>query len=384
MSRMSKLAFIPRILDYMHMMPSSIRWLIGGLCVGSVSIVGWALYSLFRGGRGINWKLAGAIVGVVLAVALVVGLIWWIYKSIHRRRERRLEEALQGGKFAGPVSMDVRETVKANNETFFKHVRELKTKYRTNIYDLPWYVVLGDSGCGKTRLINESGLEFGERRPEGHRLGTLHYNWWFAEDAIFIDMAGRLCNPQEDADHKEWRGFMETMARGRPACPINGAIVCVSADHLLEAPEDEIAEGAENLLKRLRELQHILGVTFPTYFIVTKCDKILGFIDFFRRSGGNLLLRQQMFGWSREGAFEEAYNPETFDETFDRVYADLCKLRIQRLNEDNDEQAIGNAYGLPEEFRNLLPPLQVYISKLFPYLKNPRGVKNLIFRGVYF
>ena len=63
-------------------------------------------------------------------------------------------------------------------------------------------VVIGRSGCGKTKLVNESGLTFSLGKPEGYKLGTLNYNWWFTEKAIFVDMAGRLCNPQEDDDHR--------------------------------------------------------------------------------------------------------------------------------------------------------------------------------------
>ena len=49
-----------------------------------------------------------------------------------------------------------------------------------------------------------------------------------------------------------------------------------------------------------------------------------------------------------------------------------------------DETDLGLAYSFPEEFRELRAPLQTYVRTLFPMIKSPRAIKNLIFRGVYF
>ena len=84
--------------------------------------------------------------------------------------------------------MDVRAAIKENNDKFFAAIKDMR-KLGISVYELPWYVVIGDSGCGKTRLINEGGLTFSTGKPEGYQLGTLNYNWWFTEDAIFIDRA---------------------------------------------------------------------------------------------------------------------------------------------------------------------------------------------------
>ncbi|MCH7910012.1 MAG: hypothetical protein IIB38_10390, partial [Candidatus Hydrogenedentes bacterium] len=73
-----------------------------------------------------------------------------------------------------------------------------------------------------------------------------------------------------------------------------------------------------------------------------------------------------------------------FQGVFDSIYARLHELRLRRLNDDADEIDLGLAYAFPEEFRRLYQPLQTYVRILFPHLKNPRAVKNLLFRGVYF
>lgn len=325
------------------------------------------------------------IVGGVVAVLCLLGfIISRIFGRGKRKRNKKMAADLAGDAEGGRVAMDVRAAVKANNDKFFGAIKEMRKGLGINIYDLPWYIVIGDSGCGKTRLINEGGLTFSTGKPEGYQLGTLNYNWWFTEDAIFVDMAGRLCNPQDDSDRREWQAFLNTIAKGRKGYPVNGALVCVSADHLLQDPPEKIEQDANTALERLRDLQSKLGVTFATYLIVTKCDKILGFMQFFDRAERDITFKNQIFGWSRPGEFTELYDPESYGQDFDQVYERLNELRLRRLQDEADEVDLGLAYSFPEEYRELRAPLQTYMRTLFPMIKNPRAIKNLILRGVYF
>lgn len=327
------------------------------------------------------------IFGVAILAALLALLGWLLFTVLgwgRKKRSAKFANDLAKQEAAGPVSMDVRASIKSNNEKFFSAIHDMRKNLNVNVYDLPWYIVIGDSGCGKTKLVNEGGLTFSTGKPEGYQLGTLNYNWWFTEDAIFVDMAGRLCNPQDDADYREWSSFLDTIAKGRKGFPINGAIVCVSAEHLLQDAPEKHEQDANTALERLRELQTRLGVTFATYLVVTKCDKILGFMQFFDRAERDISYRNQIFGWSKPGSYNDLYDPDNFKSDFDALYSRLNELRIRRLNDDVDEYELGLAYSYPEEFRELRDPLSTYVRTLFPMIKQARVVKNLIFRGIYF
>lgn len=328
---------------------------------------------------------------LILGIAVVIGvisllgfLITKIFGGKSASRRKRMEAELAGAGEGGMVSMDARAAAKGNTEKFFNAIKDMRKNAGVNVYDLPWYIVIGDSGCGKTKLINEGGLVFSLGKPEGYQLGTLNYNWWFTEDAVFVDMAGRLCNPQDDADRREWSSFLDTIGKGRKGYPINGALVCVSIEHLLQDSPEKHEQDANTALERLRDLQTKLGVTFATYLVITKCDKILGFMQFFDRAERDITIKNQIFGWSRPGEFNELYDPETFGNDLDGLYGRLNELRIRRLNDEVDEIELGLAYSFPEEFRQISDPLKTYIRTLFPMIKNPRAIKNLIFRGIYF
>ena len=221
-----------------------------------------------------------------------------------------MEAELASDAEAGPVSMDLRASVKANNDKFFTAIREMRKNLGISVYDLPWYIVIGDSGCGKTKLINEGGLTFSTGKPEGYQLGTLNYNWWFTEDAIFVDMAGRLCNPQDDADRREWTAFLR---HGRPraaAVTRSTARWCASRPSTCcRTPRRSTSRTPTRCWSGCATCRASCGVTFATYLVVTKCDKILGFMQFFDRAERDITIKNQIFGWSKPGRFQRAVRP---------------------------------------------------------------------------
>ncbi len=364
-------------------LPKEFQMLLAMAGLGSPIGAIWLLQRFVFPGVSLTILIFG-VAAAVGVICLVVFLLSRVFGRGARSRTQRMAAELARDDQAGPTSVDVRASIKANNEKFFTAIRDMRKNLGISVYDLPWYIVIGDSGCGKTRLVNNGGLTFSTGKPEGYQLGTLNYNWWFTEDAVFVDMAGRLCNPQEDADHKEWQAFLDTISRGRKGFPINGAIVCVSAEHLLQDSPEKHEADANTALERLREMQTKLGVTFATYLVITKCDKILGFMQFFDRAERDITVKNQIFGWSKPGPFNELYDPERFQLSFEELYGRLNDLRLRRLHDEVSEVDLGLAYSFPEEFRELRDPLHTYVRTLFPHIKNPRAVKNLIFRGIYF
>jgi len=67
--------------------------------------------------------------------------------------------------------------------------------------ELPWYVIIGAPGAGKTTALLNSGLHFPLADQAGHDAdqvslrgigGTRNCDWWFASEAVLIDTAGRF------------------------------------------------------------------------------------------------------------------------------------------------------------------------------------------------
>ena len=65
------------------------------------------------------------------------------------------------------------------------------------LYALPWYLVIGESGSGKTSAIKNARLSspLSEIARSAGIAATANFDWWFFEEAIILDSAGRYTIP---------------------------------------------------------------------------------------------------------------------------------------------------------------------------------------------
>ncbi len=159
---------------------------------------------------------------------------------------------------------------------------------RNYLYDLPWYIIIGPPGAGKTTALVNSGLKFPLAGADGGKAvagtgGTRYCDWWFTEDAVLIDTAGRYTTQDSDSevDKKSWLSFLSLLKTQRAKQPINGVILAISLEDLMKLDGQQLAEHATAIRKRLLELHQELKIDFPVYALFTKADLIAGFAEYF-------------------------------------------------------------------------------------------------------
>jgi type VI secretion system protein ImpL len=227
----------------------------------------------------------------MLAVALLLcaaGAILLAQRALAARRNRALLARLAQG--------DVGEREVAflgrRFEQTLAQLRRLRAsrllRPQLFVHELPWYLVIGAPGSGKTTALANSGLHFPlaeGREPQAVRGigGTRNCDWWFASQAVLIDTAGRYTtqDSDRDADRTAWFGFLDLLRRHRPRRPLNGVLLTVSASDLLDPVPARLAAHAQELRARLDELRQRLQTTLPVYLLVTKTDLLPGFAECF-------------------------------------------------------------------------------------------------------
>ena len=169
------------------------------------------------------------------------------------------------------------------------------------LYDLPWYLLIGPPGSGKTTALVNSGLKFPLSRGATPAAvagvgGTRYCDWWFTEDAVLIDTAGRYTTQDSDAkaDKQSWLAFLDMLKKSRPHQPINGVMVAISLEDIMTLSTAELSAHADAIRARLLELHERLKVDFPVYALFTKGDLVAGFVEFFGYLGDNA--RKQVWG----------------------------------------------------------------------------------------
>ena len=114
---------------------------------------------------------------------------------------------------------------------------------RGYLYEQPWYAIIGPPGAGKTTALLNAGLRFPLAAEMGQSAvagvgGTRMCDWWFTEDAVLIDTAGRYTTQDSDAavDRAGWLAFLGLLKRTRARQPLNGVIVAIALTDIAAAP----------------------------------------------------------------------------------------------------------------------------------------------------
>lgn len=328
-----------------------------------------------------------------LMASVIILLVWLGVWLVRRHRARKAGEAIgsmleqQGDalqKRGGATSGAEIETLKKRMHEAIKTIKTSKLGQLSGseaLYELPWYITIGNPAAGKSTAIVNSGLKFpfddgGNAIIKGIG-GTRNCDWFFTTEGILLDTAGRYSVHEEDRE--EWLGFLELLKKNRPHAPINGILVTVSIGELMGNSPAFAITLAKNLRQRVQELTERLEVFAPVYVLFTKVDLIPGFHDFFL----DLDWTERDRVWGATIPYEQATGNELialFGRHFDELYEGLRAMSVAQLSRVQGEGALPGLLIFPAEFAAIKPALQSFIATLFE--ENPFQFKP-VFRGFY-
>jgi type VI protein secretion system component VasK len=201
----------------------------------------------------------------VLALLFLYGVF---VRMARRRRAGPLEQALVRNTAATlrGISEPARRVVLDDlRKKFESGVAKFRAAGK-NLYSLPWYLIVGEPGSGKTECIRRCNVGFppGLQDATQGAGGTINMNWWFTNHAVILDTAGRLVFEELGAGKSsEWDEFLRLLTRARPNAPINGLILVIPADSLITDSADAIERKAQQIALQFDHVQRSLGVRFP-------------------------------------------------------------------------------------------------------------------------
>lgn len=355
--------------------------------IGFVALASFLLLGL----RAI--EVAAIWAAAIFAGAVLIGLlVWWIRRRKAAKASEQLGDMLEAQTLMSNAALNKNmraEEVELLRKRMVEAVQKIKTsKLGENsgvaaLYELPWYMVIGNPAAGKSTAIANSGLQFPLADKTGKVIhgvgGTRNCDWFFTSDGILLDTAGRYSVHDEDLD--EWFGFLGLLKKHRPKAPINGIIIAASIGELIGNRPEFAISLAKNLRQRVQELTERLEVFAPVYLVFTKADLIAGFTDFFQET--NRTERDRVWGatlpYAPSGSGEDA--AKLFDKHFDELYEGLREMSLASMALSQDEQKATGLLTFPLEFASIKTPLRAFIMTLFE--ENPFQFKP-VFRGFYF
>jgi type VI secretion system protein ImpL len=246
-------------------------------------------------------------------------------------------------------------------------------RFGNPLYVLPWYMIIGESGAGKTTAITRSRLSSMLRQTAETKqiVQTTNCDWWFFNHAIVLDTAGRYVSPDgTDQDIQEWHYLLSLFTKYRPGEGLNGLVVVVSADALLSGDIELLERQGRSLRERIDHLMRMFEKRFPIYVMVTKADRIYGFTEWVAQLTD--AESQEAMGYLHESGEDvrdergfAAHAIEAISERLRRMRLDMAIRGVPMSPE---------VLMLPGEVERLREGLQVFLASVFgenPYLEHP-------------
>ena len=366
-----------------------IGWVIPLLGLIALSLIIWFVGPLLEvlAPPAPRWLLI-----VLLFAAWAAYRAWRIVQA--RRQAAEVMASLAAQTAPDPASVATAEELATLHQRMDEALALLKKARlggdeRRNLYELPWYVIIGPPGSGKTTALVNSGLHFplaaqlGEGAIRGVG-GTRNCDWWFTDQAVLLDTAGRYTTQDSHAqvDKAAWLGFLDLLKRQRTRRPIDGAFIAISLSDLLLGSDAERAAHAAAIRARIQELYSQLGVRFPVYLMLTKLDLVPGFMEFFDNLGKEE--RAQVWGMTFPlDTLEQGSDGPLgqFDNEFGLLEKRLGERLVERLQQERDPARRDLIYGFVQQFAALRGNLKAFLDGIF---KPNAFEERALLRGVYF
>ncbi|MER8411623.1 type VI secretion system membrane subunit TssM [Mesorhizobium sp. M1342] len=326
---------------------------------------------------GPAWLRATIIGVIVAALTLFYGLRFWQARKAQKALETVVTHNDDRDDDSRVLEARVNEAVAALKRSSGK---------RNFLYEIPWYIVIGPPGAGKTTALVNSGLNFplagsGDAQPVAGVGGTRSCDWWFTDQAVLIDTAGRYTTQDSNAetDKKSWLAFLSLLKRARARQPINGVILAISLADLVSLDDQQLDAHVVDIRSRLREIHETLKIQFPVYLLFTKADLVSGFMDYF--GGFDEPRRRKVWGATFQTTDRNKNMAAEAPAEFDALARRLVEEMPDRLQEEADPVARISIFGFPAQFGALKERITNFIASLFD---PTRSQVNVSLRGLYF
>ena len=338
------------------------RWLWSGIGALLIAVLVWLFGPLLAALESL-WPR--------LAIMLALALVWAGGNLLLDQRARRRDATLAAG-----VAPDASAMAEEASELQGKLRQALDLLRRASgtrgyLYEQPWYVIIGPPGAGKTTALLNAGLQFPLADALGSPTvggagGTRLCDWWFTDQAVLIDTAGRYTTQDSDAtvDRAGWEAFLDLLRRARPRQPLNGVIVALAIPDLM-GDEAVARDHARAVRTRIRELNQRLGVRLPVYALFTKADRLAGFTEFFEDL--NRDRREQVWGMTfplpAKGAVEMP--AQAFGTEWKLLVQRLDERLLSRLQAERSPERRALCVGFPVQVASLAEPLGRFLADAF-------------------
>lgn len=308
-----------------------------------------------------------------------VGTGWWILKYVILP-----SKTVPKGSFETPDDKRLcTYTVAQINTAVIQYLRSVKHPFFFNkkaIFKRPWYLLCGPAGSGKSTLLAASGRCFPpichNDKTVGASYGNMGIAWNIAHDSVWGDIPGAMI---DDSQTQHWYALIHALCQVRPRQAVDGVILVIDIQILLQSQPPELKRTAYSLRRRLDELRAVGGAEFPVYLVLNHCDAVPGFKELFSRYAEHA--QEQILGAALDDAHQNIIPHKIFPQEFSLLCRSLRAVQFKTLVHEKRESHRRAICHFMILFEGMQRKLQEYITILF---SPDIGEGGAVFRGFFF
>lgn len=254
-------------------------------------------------------------------------------------------------------------------QIFFLHWGRQKKHF---LKKLPWYILLGHGGSGKTSLLAQANLNIfpTEHLPDEVLKNACQHTWQFTNQAVFLELPFEMLD-QNDEDHSQKNSPLEYINKHSPFLAallkfirrkrrknrLNGVVITLELPDIIFRTETKGLAQQQQLKTTLNRIYSALQTQIPIYLVFTKCDLIAGFREFF----ADLSKEEREQNWGI--VFPQTPLPnhhkaqEYFNKEFDALITRLQQRLLTRLETERNADHRALLCYFPQQIAALKPIL---------------------------
>lgn len=238
---------------------------------------------------------------------------------------------------------------------------------------LPWYLLIGPSNAGKTTLLANSDVHYILQRHFPHNpLPSEHLDWWVTREASIIDVPGKYLsgnravkNANQDANifPHAWQFFLRLIKKQRGKHGINGIIIALPAPEIIKQNDTKQYNALlKNIFQRIYDVQKNFPYQIPCQIVITKCDLLSGFSEFFSESNSEEL--SQAWGINLPELKKDEKLANIFSTRFDALIKKINQQLLWRLHQERNPMLRPYIKDFPLQVERVKEFMQDFCNKI--------------------
>ncbi len=349
-------------------------------------------------------SIAAAVILTILIFIIVTRLFYKIKNTRIKVKEtkeikkdlmiwKRIAHLARGGSESDNAKNSiVQSNIQIINAAFEKLKNLLKSDFKS-IYDVPWYIALGEPYAGKSSLIENSmqdmvATEQDELEKDGSQKSAL-LKFWVGSSAVVADVSGKVFFDRWlEGSGAEWTTIIKNIRKKHKNNTLSGIILTIPADSLIADDEALTKRKAVLMKTELNRMVNMFGMHLPCYVVITKSDMLPGFREYFANIDDNV--RKAPLGWKSSKPYYEDYEFSSFWIEF---INNLRKGRNSLLlnsdvfytkSENGRFDTASNIFLFSESVNDLAGNIEIYMKTIFGSAKVSHFQPSLALDGLYF